>query len=213
MRSRCEQLRERALNEGLGSRSALAWRVHCRSCANCRTELYVLETLERQAVQERRHIGRRELADLLRVAQDRQAAKPPQSLNWVLRFACVGLFIMVATELHRQRRGAGQLSSASLHVASPAASAPSEQYAAAALPTSPASPAVQTVPAAPGTPTAAVAGPPQLGNGMLEQRIYELRRRVRNRRRTLLDLMEQDLGDGIRDDVWDRPLPWAAALA
>ena len=103
MRSRCETLRERALRTGLNGKAALPWRIHCRSCPNCRKELYLLETLERQAVNERRHLGRSELAALLATAQEQhKSPRPLQSVRaWSLRLACLCVLIVAASKFNR----------------------------------------------------------------------------------------------------------------
>ena len=98
MGRRCEELRQKALTAGLDSKAALAWRVHCRSCPDCRTELFVLETLERQAMQERRHLKRSEITRLLQAAHDRRIPEKTPPLTWALRGACAVLVMLVLFE-------------------------------------------------------------------------------------------------------------------
>ncbi len=71
MSNRCEQLRSKAIAAGLSSKDAMIWRVHCKSCENCRTELFILETLQRQSTEEHRHLPSGQVARLLREVKNR----------------------------------------------------------------------------------------------------------------------------------------------
>ena len=191
MRSRCDKLRELALRDGIESSRGSAWRLHCRSCENCRTELYILETLQRQAVQERTHLGRREVAVLLEQVRHHQAGKdrPPPFRTWAFRLACLWAaaacvaFFSSRTDSFGPDTGggpgaaaSGDRSGVSLAVARPAFSQPAGEEQSIASPGS-----------------------------SLDSRLRQLRRRVMHRRESLQQLMDDefDLDDTFREDVWD----------
>jgi hypothetical protein len=100
MKPTCDEIRERAFHDGLDSPAAAEWRAHCRSCPDCRTELFILENLERQAVEDRQHLGRDEVQKLLDTARSqprRHRANP--LLVWGLRAACVAALLIVSVGL------------------------------------------------------------------------------------------------------------------
>lgn len=205
MRRTCEELREAALDGGLSSKASLAWRKHARSCPCCRTELHILDTLQRQALDERHHLGRREVAALLRSAQEDRAVRHPLAAvwTWSLRLACLCLVFLVLAEL---RPGGGR----SAHARADGAPAPGPTLAASALPAAKdshaLSPAERTA-----SETMAWPVPPE-DNG-ISKRLRELRRRIESRHGTLLELIERDLGDRSRLDVWDYTLSSESAAA
>lgn len=195
MNSRCDRLRERALSDGLDSRASLAWRVHCRSCENCRTELFILETLERQAVSERNHLGRREVALLMARVRELNETKRPASSFWVwgVRAASVAAIVFVVGILPRPNTVdfpgmEGALASAGRQQAT-AAVTPSSSIEAPAGVTGAASGAAAASALPPGT--------------SCQRRIRELRQRINARRDNLLKLLEHELGDSCDQDVWD----------
>ncbi|NOY80865.1 MAG: hypothetical protein GXP31_07645 [Kiritimatiellaeota bacterium] len=205
MSSRCDKLREQALSSGLNSRAGLAWRVHCRSCEDCRTELFILETLERQALAERNHLGRREVAMLMSRVRAVHEAKPavPAVLTWGLRTACVAAAVFVIGLLPRPgsqdfpgmdgalaRAGRGSVpATAGLAVAAPAAG-----------------PVVDVARNRAGE-SSLPGGPSVQPAQSCRRRIRDLRRRIDARRDNLLKLLEHELGESCDQDVWDAPRP------
>jgi len=204
MRTRCEELRERALSDGLDSKSALSWRVHARACSDCRTELRILETLECQARRDRTHLGRNEMSVLLQsVAKQHPPARPAAvAWTWSLRFACAALVCLVAAGFFVNDQGA----------TGGAGRAPAV-LAQADLSAGPATGVV--LPAA--GPSLVQAEAPDnvsdLSDRVLDQRMSILRRRVDVRRDSLLELIDRDLGERTRDDAWDGNLVSVAAIA
>jgi len=72
MKPTCDKIGERAFCDGLDSPAAAEWRAHCRVCPDCRTKLFILENLERQASEERQHLGRDEGQKLLKTARSQR---------------------------------------------------------------------------------------------------------------------------------------------
>jgi hypothetical protein len=166
----------------------LTWRVHCRACEDCRTELFILETLQRQAVEERRHLGRREVDALLLQVRSHQAKqrRVPVVWDWAYRLASVCVVVLAVGLVHRQvsrdRASAGYLGRAG--DGQPLASS-------------------EVIPRR----TAAASGLDADAAGRLdprlEPRLRQVRGQVMSRRGRLLKLMETDLGESERQDVWD----------
>ncbi len=105
MSRRCDKLRESALNDGMASPAARLWRSHARSCSDCRTELFVLDTLQRQALEQRQHIGRRETAMLLQTAQHQFESKHYSRkalFAWPLRVAFLITFFFAVGHFQNQ---------------------------------------------------------------------------------------------------------------
>jgi len=180
MKPNCDEIRERAFRDGLDSRAAAEWRAHCRSCPDCRTELFLLENLERQAIAERQHLGRDEVAKLLASARSYQRERTPNRvLVWGLRAACVSALLLVATALLPGEFGSGmrQRLEALLEAETPAPAAP--RQAARPAPSLP----TQPVPAA-------VTAPDE----ELERQLRGLRRGLDHRRQSLERLLERDFG-------------------
>ena len=215
MRRKCEELRDRALCEGLSSRSALAWRTHCRDCPSCRTELFVLQTLQRQAVSERCHLGRREMLSLLRTARTQRRRRKPVEVvwTWSLRLACLVMVLLVAAEFNRAsgRNSANRRNGPRTPLARRAATmAMTSSAADSASPASAANIASlerETISAE------ALAWPSSRRNRGVTSRLCDLRRRVDTQRERLLELLERDLGDRSRRDVWDNEQPFGSAWA
>ena len=202
MRSRCDKLRELALKDGIDSSRGSAWRLHCRSCESCRTELYILETLQRQAVRERTHLGRREVAVLLEQVRHHQADKDraPPLRTWAFRFACLWAAAACVAFL-------------SSHTDFFSPQAGNRAGAAASQARSGISLAVNANPAfgQPAGEEKSLASP----ESSLDSRLRQLRRRVMRRRESLQQLIEDEfhLHDTTREDVWDLPSWPAVALA
>lgn len=180
MKPNCDEIRERAFRDGLDSRAAAEWRAHCRSCPDCRTELFILENLERQAVEERQHLGRDEVAKLLASARSYQRERAPNRvLVWGLRAACVSALLLLAAALLPGEFGGGMRHrlEAMLEADTPAGGkAPQALRPAAALPSEP-------VPAA-------VTAPQE----ELDRQMRGLRRGLDRRRQSLERLLERDFG-------------------
>jgi len=205
MSSRCEQLREAALDEGLDSRAGLLWRVHARSCEDCRTELEILEALQRQAINERCHLGRDEVRLLLSQVREmqQQRKRRPYGVRLALGAAACVVFLLAvgvvdflnnSTNLLPSHAGirAGGVTSGDWSV-SIASSGSSLQGVAPA-------PAASTAASPLGTPADAPgAAPPR----SCEQRIRDLQDRLEERRIQLLHLIEHELGDPDDQDAFD----------
>jgi len=198
MNRRCDRLREQALSGGLDSRAGLAWRIHCRSCEDCRTELFILETLERQALSERNHLGRREVAVLMARVQELNEARRPVSAFWTwgVRAASVAAVIFVIGILPRSNTVDFPGMEGAL------ASVGRQQSACAAAPSSsPTEVSAGVTGVVPGTAASSALSP----GTSCQRRIRNLRRRIDARRENLLKLLEHELGDSLDQDVWDAP--------
>ena len=71
MNRKCDQLRTRAMEHGEGSEEYAAWVLHCRHCSECRSELFILETLREDAEDEKVHLPREKVAQLAMMARAR----------------------------------------------------------------------------------------------------------------------------------------------
>ena len=71
MNHKCDQLRTRAMEHGEGSEEYAAWVLHCRHCSECRSELFILETLREDAEDEKVHLPREKVAQLAMMARAR----------------------------------------------------------------------------------------------------------------------------------------------
>ena len=71
MNRKCDQLRTRAMEHGEGSEEYTAWVLHCRHCSECRSELFILETLREDAEDEKVHLPREKVAQLAMMARAR----------------------------------------------------------------------------------------------------------------------------------------------
>lgn len=71
MNRKCDQLRTRAMEHGEGSEEYAAWVRHCRHCSDCRSELFILETLREDAEDEKVHLPREKVAQLAMMARAR----------------------------------------------------------------------------------------------------------------------------------------------
>lgn len=190
----CDEIREQAFRDGLDSPAAAEWRAHCRSCPDCRTELFILENLERQASEERQHLGRDEVAKLLATARSYQRERTPNLvLVWGLRAACVTALLLLGAGLFpgefggsvRQQLQAWLQGSdgGPVSVAANEAAARSETEN-PTLPTEP-------VPAAVTAPT-----------GELDRQLRGLRQGMERRRHSLERLLERDFGPFNPEGAW-----------
>jgi len=201
MKPKCDQIRERAFRDGLDSPAAAEWRAHCRSCPDCRTEIFILENLERQAAEERQHLGRDEVEKLLATARShKNRRRPNHVLIWGMRAACflallvVGAGLLPGEQAARLRlrveswlRGGesadGVLADATTRdvQAGPAAGA--------VAPVGPVPPAV-LVPAA-----------------TVQRDMQRLRNSLESRRQSLKRLLERDFGPFTSEGAWHVAFP------
>ncbi len=125
MSRKCDVLREKAMRGGEGSPAEAAWKRHSRECPDCHAEIYVLETLRRQALNERMHLPRKDMAMLVDVV--RQQYHQPRDdrrgfwlTTWQLSWKAAALAVLVfsllqvipgewATDLVRDDAVAAQL--------------------------------------------------------------------------------------------------------
>ena len=82
MNRKCDQLRTRAMEHGEGREEYAAWVRHCRHCSDCRSELFILETLREDAEDEKVHLPREKVAQLAMMARARYGKRRK---NHVLR--------------------------------------------------------------------------------------------------------------------------------
>ena len=59
------------MEHGEGSEEYAAWVLHCRHCSECRSELFILETLREDAEDEKVHLPREKVAQLAMMARAR----------------------------------------------------------------------------------------------------------------------------------------------
>ena len=59
------------MEHGEGSEEYTAWVLHCRHCSECRSELFILETLREDAEDEKVHLPREKVAQLAMMARAR----------------------------------------------------------------------------------------------------------------------------------------------
>lgn len=214
MKRRCRTLRERALQAGAESPELAHWRIHARSCPECQTELYLVETLWRQSETQRQHLGRREVAELFAAARAcRQNSKGSGLLRGVLG-AAASLCLLLATSWHLTRvdRVRSIAESGSVHLLGLVADAAGGNYA---IPLQPASPEHEQVmrQVAAGSSGTPMPLPAALPGFLLRERLMGIREDLEFRRQELLDLQEQDLRDWGRDDAWHAVQPANLAAA
>lgn len=186
----CDEIREQAFRDGLDSPAAAEWRAHCRSCPDCRTELFILENLERQASEERQHLGRDEVAKLLATARSYQRERTPNPvLVWGLRAACVTALLLLGAGLFPGELGGSvrqrvQAWLRGTDEATTTAAASRPEIENPTLPTEP-------VPAAVTAPTEE-----------LDRQLRGLRQGMERRRRSLERLLERDFGPFNPEGAW-----------
>lgn len=207
MKRRCNKLREKAVRNGLESRAGAAWRIHARSCKDCQTELFVLETLEKQAESQRRHLPRREVALLIEAARQAHTARRRRgwesAWSWSWRLALLGVMAVLLTRVQfgdAKRRSANE-------------SAANEAVMLARMPDEASGNYGVSMPALSAIheravnrlvrPGGAIYLPAVLPGRSVDRRIRRIRRHIDFRRNTLLEMIDRDLGEGLRQDVWD----------
>ena len=214
MKRRCDQLRERALRAGLGSAEASAWREHCRSCPDCRTEQFLLETLQRQAQSQRQHLGRRELNELLAAArrcQERRRRAAPLRA-WIRRAASVCLLATATWHFGRMLRPAATAATAplALTLAMDGLGPVSGNYLVPLSPGGMDSDGALTA----GARNALPRPLPALAPGhFVQDLLLDLRDEMDARRQELIRLQDRDAGGWERDDAWECVLPSNLAVA
>ena len=160
----------------------------------------VIPSLESQALSERCHLGQKEVAELLdeaRRQQGRQKRRLRNGFVWSVRVAALLAVCASATYLLYVGPEAGRLAEEEIATALSLPEGNGGNYAVPLL-----SPAAEH--------EAAImevlsnrAGEPAVPRAIqsLDQRVRRLRRDVNRRRESLLDLMERDLGEQMRQDV------------
>jgi hypothetical protein len=204
MKPKCEEIRERAFRDGLEGPAAAEWRAHCRSCPDCRTELFILEHLERQASEERQHLGRDEVQTLLETARNqkrRRTANP--ILVWGLRAACVtGLLVLGIGLLPSEFGGHMRVRIQCWLQGKPQPDAPATSLAAKRSGETDASRASAT----PSQPVPAAVKQPA---PHLDHKLRDIRERMDRRRESLQRLLERDFGPSNPEGAWHAVLPLA----
>jgi len=191
MSKRCEQLRAQALAGGMDSKAGLAWRIHCKSCEDCRTELFILESLHRQATDEHRHLPRTEVARLLREVRVQGRMRRQQNVwQFAAKAACVALVALGAFLIHANQSPRPFGSSPSLATGrpglSPAAGGEGDGGALRQLSKVAASLLGKNEPAS----------QPELpASQTIDRQLAGLRREVAERRQELLGLYSEELDD------------------
>lgn len=200
MKPKCDEIRERAFRDGLDSPAAAEWRAHCRSCQDCRTELFILENLERQACQDRQHLGREEVEKLLATARSyKRERRSNPVLVWGLRAACAAALLLVGAGLFPGEFAANLRHNMQAWLQgenNPSPQAGSVAVAKAGNPTLPTEP----VPAAVTAPTEE-----------LDRQLETLRHGLERRRHSLERLLERDFGPFSPEGAWNVALRTAPA--
>jgi len=213
MKPRCDELRERGWRDGLRSRSYHVWRIHARSCPDCRTDFYLLETLQRQAANEKRHLGQTELRNLVHAAhQQWQQAEVTRSgafWGWSLRaLASSAIVALLVAAVYRH--GTGPQPGVARQ---PQHGTNRHAVASPALPAASQRPGSMEAASAHKAPHDILIWPAPPPGGPIEDRLYRLRRRIEHQCDALLELLDDDVDQGDRQDVWDVSLISVAALA
>lgn len=212
MKRSCRRLRERALQAGMDSADAAAWRAHCSSCPDCQTEQFLLTALRRQARSERQHLGQREVAELLEAArlshERRQRVAPLKA--WAWRAASVCLLVGATWQIGRVASVPPRPGQTFATVVAEAPGAASGNYA---VPLS-ASSADHDPVVGPATSAVVPAPLPDLVPGQFVQDLLQnLRDEIDRRRQEVIDLQDRDAGGWERDDAWHVVLPTNLAVA
>jgi|GEM_PF-1168633 len=217
MKRRCDTLREKALQAGMGTPQADAWREHCRSCPDCRTELFLLDALQRQSRSERQHLGKRELSELLEVARkshERRRRVAPLKA-WLWRAASFCLLTGVAWHVGHldilRPRVADATDGSNLSLV---ASAPDSACGNYGVPLLSSVSAHDRAVGQPLSPEDLPAPLPGIVPGQFVQELLlNLRDEVDRRRQELLDLEDDQHGGWEPDDAWHLVLPSNLAAA
>jgi len=210
MKSTCDKLRQHALARGLDSEHGVAWRLHARTCKDCRTELRILEKLERQARDERQHFRRQEINALLyqvQIQREEQEDAAGGSWGWTLKFA----FVIVVAGVFAQLQWGVFSSLVNLPWQTTMARRPPDP--AGIVPLAPGAAdgrsATQRVPGTTVEGTVPIVVPSE----DLRERLLDIRDRVDTRRTQILEMIETDLSGGEREDAWRQSHPPMLPLA
>ena len=213
MKRSCRRLRERALQDGMDSAAAAAWRAHCSSCPDCQTEQFLLTALRRQTqAEQRQHLGQREVAELLeaaRLSHERRRRVAPLKA-WAWRAASVCLLVGATWQIGRIAKVSPRPDSVFGTVVAEAPGAACGNYA---VPLSAGSVEHDRA-LGQATPAALPAPLPNLVPGQFVQELLlNLRDEVDRRRQEVIDLQDRDAGGWERDDAWQLVLPTTLAAA
>lgn len=131
----CRELRESALNKGLHSRESSVWRKHSRSCPDCRTELFMLDTLDHEASTQRQHIPRHEVDALFEAVRKRGEARSRRAtlLNWSVSVLALAVICGLSARLYFVGKESRDLKAAARR----SADAPAAEHAAPAFSSTP----------------------------------------------------------------------------
>jgi len=212
MKPSCRRLRERALQAGMDSAAAAAWRAHCTSCPDCQTEQFLLTALRRQVQSERQHLGQREVAELLeaaRLSHERRRRVAPLKA-WAWRAASLCLLVGVTWQIGRVVTIAPRPEPAFVTAAAEAPGAACGNYAVPLC----AGPAEHDRAIGQGTSPALPAPLPDMVPGQfVQERLLNLRDEIDRRRQEVIDLQDRDAGGWERDDARQLVLPTNLAVA
>ncbi len=84
MSRKCDFYREQAQIDGMHSPAANRWRLHSKNCHACLSEIRMLETLCRDASEQRQHISHKDYAHLMNTV--RQLYQPSKEPHWISAF-------------------------------------------------------------------------------------------------------------------------------
>jgi hypothetical protein len=197
MSQSCDKLREEAMRQGEGSAAEYAWIRHSRTCKNCQTELFVLETLRRQAANDRMHLPRKQIDMLMQTArQQYQPRKRPSFLSvawgvtWKLAILAACAFVLIEF-IPQKWASASELQK--IYIAHQSLPEPTEagNYF---LPVHPVgSRELEQAVICANTPQEACAMPELLPGQSVDRAIRELRSQVDLRRTAVLEQIDHDL--------------------
>jgi len=197
----------------MDSPQADAWRTHCKSCPDCQTEQFLLDTLRRQAQTERQHLGRRELAELLTAARQcherRRQGAPVRAWAWRAASLC----LLATITWYAGRSLSGRPGGAAVAALSFVAEAPGAACGNYGVPLY-SSYAEHDGAVLQGTRPGAPAPLPEIVPGQFVQDLLlNLRDDIEQRRQELIKLQDRDAGGWERDDAWECVLPLNLAVA
>lgn len=212
MKRSCRRLREQALQAGMDSDAAAAWRAHCTSCPDCQTEQFLLTALRRQAQSERQHLGQRELAGLLeaaRLSHERRQRVAPLKV-WAWRAASVCLLVGATWQIGRVASVSPRPEGAFGTVVAEAPGAASGNYA---VPLYSGAPDYDRAIGQDTSPALPAPLPDVVPGQFVQELLQNLRDEIERRRQEVIDLQDRDAGGWERDDAWQWVLPTNLAVA
>ena len=212
MKRSCRRLREQALQDGMDSKAAAAWRAHCTSCPDCQTEQFLLTALRRQAQGERQHLGQREVAELLeaaRLSHERRRRVAPLRA-WAWRAASVCLLVGATWQIGRMATVSPRPEPAFVTAVAEAPGAACGNYA-VPLCSGAADHGHASGPAS--SPVLPAPLPDMVPGQFVQERLLNLRDEIDRRRQEVIDLQDRDAGGWERDDAWQLVLPTNLAAA